>query len=441
MGSVIELILVTFLLQQPLEQSDGAAAEERVYPLDALGGTVSARYRYRRTSDVDDSDLYAYAQLHHGDPGEDPVTFSMSGRASYDMDHDRGGDGFHPFDSLDDTHDGGVTARLYTAYADFHKLREGLELRVGRQQLDEMPEALPLDGGRIQMSHAETALLGLYAGLPVNLFESSTEEDATYGGWIEWLPRENPRLRVDYLHLRDETAFGLFEDDLFALSAEERFGSIRSTARYTVLEGESRDAALRAGAANAKSTLLLDLDLRYSFKRQQAHAYALDPYSLFLIELEPYVQTTLRGSQGFTDPLFVDASITNREMVEDDDETTYNHEFTRWSLTPRTQDWPAKNVSIATSIDFWQSSASDFWTVSGDASWKRSDSMTLSAGSSYSLYDIDTMTGQEREDVRTVYGRMKLKLDDSLTLDLRASWEENDIDEYTTVEMGVRHAF
>ncbi len=391
------------------------------------------RFRTRWTGDERDSDLFESLTLRWRDPERDPVSGSLGVRFAQDLDAQRHIDGYYPFDSLDDTRDRAATARLYTAYLDWTTSQ--LRLRGGRQILEEIPEAIPMDGGlmRVRFSTVDVAVFG---GLPVNLFEPSTSGDWMYGGWISVAP-----LRIEYLHLRDETAFGEFDDDFFAGSFEERIGPFLFFARYTLLEGESRDLNLRVTGALPQIDLIVDGQLTYLFRRQEAHSYALDPYSVFLIEQVPYVQWSFRAAKGFGGNLALDASITGRELVENEDESAYNHAFLRVNATPRLMDWPLKRFSMSVPVDWWKTKGDGFWSVGGDISWDPRPDLSLAVGSSYALYTIDSVTGEERERVRSLYvsGRWRLVKETSLTI--RASLDQDNEDTWGTLELGVRHSF
>lgn len=395
----------------------------------------------RWTGDASDADLYQYLALTWGDPKKDPVTASAGARFAEDLDGERNVNGFHPFDSLDDSYRRGSTGRLYTAYVDFHRPLPGLRVRAGRQFLDEMPEALPLDGALARFEVSPSFSAAGFAGRPVNLFESSPSGDLMYGGALEAHPWRDGRLRFEYLHLKDENAFGLFKDDLFGLSVDQSLGAASVHARYTALEGESRDLTARAAASFPEADLLLQARVNYLFKTQQAFSYPLDPYSLFLLELEPYVQFDVRASKNFGAHFGLDGSVTVRELSEDGDEAPYNHEFVRWNLTPRADGWPIEGISMAVPVDFWDSSRDDFWTVGWDLLWRAHPRLALGAGTSYALYTVDAFTGEERERVRALYGTVRFKLAEGSTLDVRLSLEENDLDTFRTLEVGVRHAF
>jgi hypothetical protein len=393
-------------------------------------GSLHARYRHRWTGDDDDSDLYQFLQLSAGDPLKDPVSAAFSARFAEDLDRENG-----PFASLDDTYDHHATARVYTAYVDVR--HDALRVRAGRQFLDELPEMLPLDGLRV-LAATEEVEFALFAGLPVNLFESSTDGDLAYGGWAAVRPWARARLRAEYLHLDDENLFGDFDDDLIGATLEQGWGPLLFSGRHTWLEDKGREAVAFLSGALPELGFLFDLRVRYAYERQQALSYALDPFATFMMAVEPHVDVSARVSQALGHGLAVDASVVERRFVRDGDETTYNHEFTRWSLAPRLD---LEAVTLVAVADYWNSTADDFWTAGGEIAWRVEPGVVLSAGTSYALYTIDLLSGEERERVRTYSTSLRWAWTAATRFDLRFTIEENDFGTWRALDVGVRHAF
>ena len=396
-----------------------------------LHGSLSVRYRHRRTSDAEDSDLYQVLQLR---AEGDVVSAALSVRFAEDLDRPSTTPGYHPFDSLDDTY-GTRTARLYTAYVDVRTA--GLLIRGGRQILEELPEALPFDGGLLRAA-TEDVEAAVFAGIPVNLFESSPEGDLTYGGWAGVRPWRRAQVRAEYLHLEDENVFGMFDDDLLGATFEQGSGPFLFSGRHTWLEGEGRDAVARLSAAFRDIGFLFNVRARYAYERQQALSFAIDPFATFLFEVEPHLDLTARASQAIGRHLVVDASATERRFVRGGQEGTYNHEFTRWSVGPRLT---FEGLSFAAALDFWDSTQDEFWTSTGDVAWEFHPGLVAAVGSGYALYVVDVLTGEERERVRTYSASLRWTLEAATRLDLRFTLEENELGSWRVLEVGIRHAF
>lgn len=411
--------------------------------LDPMHGTLRASYRYRATSGASDSDLYEFLTLSYGNPLKDLVTGGLSARLAEDTDGNRNVQGYYPYTSLDDRYRSFATQRLYTAYLDVHPDEERLLLRGGRQILDEFPEAVPMDGGLVRYRAGAAVSLSVFGGLPDNPYEPSPQGDSMYGASAEWLPDPGGRgrYRVEYLHIRDENLFGLHKDNLVGLSVDEGSGPFTFHARYTLLEGESRDLVARVTATDPEAEFQVQVQGTYVFHQIQALSYPLDPYASFMMNLEPYVDLSANASKSFGNDFSIDALFTSRQLVRAGVETTYNHEFKRVELAPSLRNCPSDGVSIRLTWDHWNSSATSFWTLGGDLSIPLHRDLLLSAGTSYALYSIDAFTGEEHDRVRMYTIGLKWQTNRTSSIDARFTLEENAIGSFRILEIGFRHAF
>jgi hypothetical protein len=240
------------------------------------------------------------------------------------------------------------------------------------------------------------------------------------------------------MHIRDDNAFGLHKDDLVGVSLDEGMGDFHVHARYTLLEGESRDLVARLTGAVPDAGFLFRLQGTYVFHRIEALSYPLDPYSSFLMDLQPYFDLVVSLSKSFG-AVVLDASYTLRRLVRNGIETTYNHEFDRIEIAPTIR--PIDELSFRFSADFWNSSGSDFWTVGGDLAWTVHKDIVLAAGSSYALYSVDQFTGEEHERARTYSVGLKWRVSRLSSIDARFYYEQTTIGDFRTLEVGFRHAF
>ncbi len=441
---MLKLLLLFVSLQEPppaLPPQQPPAADSTI--LDPVHGTLRVKYRYRGTSDDSDSDLYEVISLTYGNPEKDFATAAMTLRLAEDTDGNRSVQGYYPFTSLDDRYKSFATQRLYTAYLDLRPEEGRILIRGGRQILDDFPEAVPMDGGLFRYQVGTQVLFSVFGGLPVNPFESSPQGDSMYGASAEWRPEleGRARYRVEYLHIRDDNSFGLHKDDLVGFSVDEGSGPLSVYARYTLLEGESRDLVARVTGAVPDAEFQVQFQGTYVFHQIQALSYPLDPYASFMMDLQPYVDLALRASKGFGSLFSLEAAFTSRQLVGDGVETTYNHEFKRVELAPSLRNWPMEGFLLRISGDYWNSSTTDFWTLGGDLSIPLRRDITFSVGSSYALYSVDAFTGEEHDRVRLYMFALKWQTDRSSFIEARFTLEENAIDSFRTLEVGFRHAF
>ncbi len=441
---MFDLLLAALLTQQvevPGQEGREAVDPATVPILNLLHGTIGFRYRHRRVEEAEDTDLYQYLNVGAGDSEKDLLSAAASARFAQDLGGAEDVDGYDPFGSLDDTYRHAATARLYTAYVDLNRPVPGVRLRGGRQFVEEVPEFVPIDGGLARIDLLGRVDLGLFAGLPVNLFESSPEGDLAYGGWIGWRPWARGRTRADYLHVEDDTLFGSFDNDLVGLGFEQGIGAFLLAARHTILEDLPRETRGRLSGSFPDAGTVIDLQATYLHEAQSELAYPIDPFTAILFDLEPYLQLAGRLSQAIGPHLAIDLSVADRRLAPDGEEGPYNHEFTRWSVAPRLDGWPWEALSISGSFDRWESTSDDFWTAGGDAAVRLHRAWQVGVGSVYALYTIDAFTGEERERVRTVYASLRWKIDRETTLDARFAVEESDLGTFRSIDVGVRHVF
>jgi hypothetical protein len=439
-GVVVWLGLLLLLQENPTPAGKEPHGTPNATFLDPLRGSLRTQFRYRATSGDSDTDLYEFLSLSYGDPDRDSVTAALSARLAEDLDGDKNVRGFYPFGSVDDKYSSWAASRLYTAYLDVRNDSKTLFLRGGRQILESFPEAVAMDGATFGYLPTSDLSFMVFGGIPVNLFESSPSGDAMYGAAAEWVPdpERRGRYRVEYLHIRDDNVYGLHKDDLVGLSLDEGLGDFHVHARYTLLEGESRDVVARLSGAVPDAGFLFRLQGTYVFHRIEALSYPLDPYSSFLMDLQPYFDVVFSVSKSFG-AVILDASYTSRQLVRSGTESAYNHEFDRFEIAPQIR--PIDELSLRFSADFWNSSGSDFWTTGGDLAWTVHPDIVLSVGSSYALYSIDVFTGEERERVRTYSVGVKWRVSKGSSIDARFLFEETSIGDFRTLEVGFRHAF
>jgi hypothetical protein len=439
---LLALIVSAMLAQGPPEQAapGPATPAAQASVLDELHGSLDLRYRTRWTSDASDAYLFEFLTSSYGNPEKDLVSFSTSARFNQDLVGLTNVQGFYPFQTLETTYRSRATQWLYTAYMDLSRPLPGLYVRAGRQVVENLPEAVPMDGGSVWFKATDAVTMGGFGGVPVNLFESSPHGDVMGGGWLEVVPWLRGKGHVEYLHIEDENVFGNFKNDLAAVSFEERFGSFLAYARYANLDGRSRDVSGRLTGSFPDLWLIASVQATYQFETVKALSYAIDPYATFMTSVEPYFDLTLRASWVWG-VFGVDGTFTTRELVRGATEETYNHAFTHWQIAPHLDGWPIKSVSVTLTGDFWESKGLRYGTAGGDLSWRVHREITLSAGTSYALYSVDALTGEEHDRVRIFYGMLQWKLDPLSSIDLRFTYEENDVDRFRTIELGARRAF
>ncbi len=422
----------------------GPAAAEPTWGERLIGipirGTLTSRLRVRWTAYDHDTDLYETLSLSVGDADRHTVTAYVLARAAADLDGKTDENGYYIFDSIENTYDSAVTAQLYEAYADVHRLGPVERVRLGRQSYYETPVVIAFDGGRVETEALTGVKLqgGVYGGVPVHHHESSREGDWLVGAYAQARPWTGGRVRFDWLHVDDENYFGEASDDLFGLSAwQDLFDRLSLYAQYTRLESRNRDVQARVTWRQPKADLVVQASFYALLQTQRDYALEFDPYYSAALEYRPYYQVRGLLSKGFGSHLTVDGGAAARRLRDSADEGAYNHEFQRYFVSPALQDLPWKGLTTSVTGEYWNSDDDDVWSWGADLTHKCSSDLKVSVGTCFFLYKYDYYASRERENVRTIYGRIRYKLTDGLRLDGRYENERNSNDTVHTAKLGL----
>jgi hypothetical protein len=403
----------------------------------AVHGYIATRYRGRTSGGDDDHDLDTVVGLDFGDANKDRISGHVMARAGADLDGSSASD---PFFSLDDTFDGRVTARLYYAWADIRPERSFLERwRIGRQLDYLTPEFAWFDGVSVQTRERGKAQMqmGLYGGIPVHLFESSSSGDALAGAFAQGRPWKNGRVRADWMHLVDETRLAEHDNDLLSLGLWQQVRpELRMEAKYTHLEDEPRDARVQAQWFDAHRELTLFVSHYELLRTQKSLALEVDPFFNTLLEQFPYRQTRLLASKTLNESLQLQGGLDVRRVSDDSDVGQFNRDFERTFLTATASDLLPKSVTLSVTGEVWNSPDSDIQTWGADLSRKFAPSLDASVGSYYALFKYDLFSIEERNDVRTYYLFLRWKRTAASAFDLRYEFEDSDFGDFHTLRLG-----
>jgi len=414
-------------------------------PRGPLHGSLSLRYRGRFTDDDEDNDLWTLLALDYADEARPWITGHVLGRVDADLDGKSDGDS--TFHELDDTFDGAVMGRLYSAYVELAPTPDGElpgTLRIGRQTDPRLPEVLHIDG----VSFLSTPLgekdveLGVYGGIPVHWYESSSEGDWAYGTSVEARPWRGGRARLEWMHLDDEVALGPFHDDLFALGLWQTLAQRwLLEGQYTRLEGDDRDLRLRTQYHDPDSETVARL-LYYELRETQAaQALELDPFSEQLQEYFPFRQAAVEFSRPVAEHAVVDVGADLRRMKDESDVGEYNREYERYYLTLTLRELAAAGLALSLTGDEWNGDGRDIGSLGADLSFAPDPLWTASLGTYYSLFKYELYDVGERDDVRTYYLRGSYRASERLSLELSYDYEDDDLEQYHTVRWGAAWRF
>ncbi|HTF91192.1 MAG TPA: hypothetical protein VK843_22460 [Planctomycetota bacterium] len=408
-------------------------------------GYTSVRYRGRTTDGQDDHDLDLLLGLDFGDAKKDRITAHLLARGGVDLD---GATSSDPFFSLDDTIDHSLTARLYHAWADYQpespKPGHLERLRIGRQIDYLTPELAWFDGASAQTRAAgkHKLQIGLYGGVPVHFFESSSSGDSILGAFAEDHPWKNGRLRADWMHLEDETRLAKHENDLFSLGLWQQLSpALRVEGKYTHLEERPRDARLQATWYDPRHEWTVFVSYFELLRTQHSLALDVDPFFATLLEQFPYRQGRLLVSKALGDSLLLQGGADVRRVSDDSDIGQFNRDFERSFVTATIGEPLPLQLSLSLTGEVWNSPDTQIETWGADLSRPFGSGVDASIGSYYSLFKYDLFSIEERDDVRTYYLALRWKESSASAFDLRYEFEDSEFGDFQTLRLGARWSF
>lgn len=427
---------------EPGETAEGTvdgprAASERL----PVEGTLHTRYRFR-SNGGSDHDLSSTLALTVGDRDRHPATLTFLGWANADLGGRRGED--DPFFDITDTYSKDVTARLYEAHLDLHRV-EGLDvLRLGRQPLYDTPEYVSFDGLRLEGAPVgQKALrLGAYGGVPVHHFESSSHGDSVVGAYADLRPWDGGRARLDYMYLEDEDLLGRNRNDLLGARLWQRLGDrLRVEGAYSVLEGQSRDLRGDALWFDPEQDLLVRATYYNLFKTQRDLANEFDPFFEILREYYPFHEGRLLAAKGFAERYRAELGVQVRRLMEDEDEGEFNREFERYHARFVVQDLWLEDLDLGLTGEIHDAGRGKYSSWSADLArqWDRRWKSTV--GTFYALYDFDLFALRERNDVRVYFIDLVFRASGSTRVGARYEFEDDDLDDYHVLRVGVTWRF
>ncbi len=421
------------------------APEERPPGARAVSGFLSSRYRGRSGLGERDHDLY---QVLSADwRGREPASASahVLGELAWDLDGPDA-DGEFAFYSLQDTYGRRLTGRLLHAYLDLPGSPRFEVLRLGRQFFHDTPLGVTFDGARLETARAALlgARFGAYAGVPVHPYESSRSGDLVGGLLGLWELWKGALLRLDWMHLEDETRLRTAKNDLVgvdlqqALRGRERDALLE--ARWTGLEGAGRDVRLRATFFDSPLGWTLDASYYELLTTQNELAVPLDPFSSSLFELFPYRQVTLLASKSWTH-LVLEGGADARRVADSDDVGEFNRDFLRGHLSATGDDLLPWDTSLTLTGEVWNADADDFRSWGVALAREFGDRVDVDFGSYYSLYKVDFFANEERDHVRTWFAGLSYDPRPSTRFSLDYQFEQNDLDDFHQLRVGCTWRF
>ncbi len=429
--------------------------------LNDVSGGLTLRYRGRSAEGErgSDQDFRETLRLNYGQLQSDKISAYMHGSLRQDID-----DPGALFSSIDDTHDSSVRGYLYEFYGNVTDIGFVENAKIGRQYLNEV-ENIHFDGAHLSMKPVKNARFSAYGGMPVYFHESDSDGDWLAGIAAEFNPFKDTAGRLDYIVSNDDSdEIGDHHDNLFIASAWQNIRPWwRVFGRYSAIDSVSRDVQLRS-MWNFQS---INLDVMFSYYKQPQ---TLDGFTVEFNEFnpiiggyQPYDQYLLDIYKGIGQHMGVNFGATIRELKDESDEGSFNHDYERYYFTWSVFDFPIKGLSASITGEDFASAGDDVQSLSFDVSKDFNKKLKISLGTYYSLFKFDStvapelfnansITGNqflldkelaesERDNVRSYYIRVKTKLFDRWELSGRYELENYDSDIFHTVQTALKLKF
>ncbi len=400
-----------------------------------IEGFLSSRLVERWTSGDHDLDWINLLSLDYSDPRHAWIKAHVVARASADLDGRQSGS---IYNGLSDTHDQSVDFKLYEAFVDILPA-DGLgQLRIGRQFEYDTPEIVHYDGlsFRSHPTGDREFTAGFYGGVPVRLYQGTSDSRSVLGAFAEERPWKGGRARIDWMHLEDDTV----PDEgngIIGLGLWQHFDNgWAGEAQYTRLEDQDRDLRMRAQWTSADAGFTAAANYYQLFESQNQLPADIDPYTELLMALFPYRQFGFSASAEVSQKIVLDLALDARRVDDAGDLGEFNRDWERYRATATFRDVLAAHLNVGISGDVWDGDERDITTWGLDLNYDTLEQWKFGAGSYYSLYKYDLFQNSERDDVRTWYARAGWKIGPKLTLELSYDYEDDAQDQYNVVRGG-----
>lgn len=447
-------ILFPFHLRADTMPSSGAVSEQKSSDsLFKVTGYFSGRYVYRSayTSDNQwrDQDIFGELRLDVVMPKENRYEFHFFGTARDDFSDNRNQATFNPFKDIGDTYQASYHGYLYEAHLDINNpFSYFTQIRMGRQA-GTRDEQVFYDGIAADIRAAPELNLTLYGGVAVHLYEISNHwgDDTLAGAGLDYAPASNTRVSLDYLSIKDEKSFPAtadLHDQMISLKLWQSFASfMKASAKYRYLNSEPRDLNVRAVSAFPEADIEMNLNYFRQFRTQNELSNELSLYFDVLGKSSPYQSFDVKLRKLFGPHYAVDVGYFKRALLEENQESAFDRDFSRTFLLLEIIDLLKDGLSFTLTGERWETSGREYSSAGFDVGYafKNKKNASINVGTYYSLYKYDYYIEEGlRQNVRTYYVNGRYPLGRGFSIN--GSFEyESSIENYQTLKLGMRYDF
>jgi hypothetical protein len=375
----------------------------------SMRGRFSTYYNARSSQDSHDQNARFTLGLTSGDPGRSTTSGYFLGELF--MDFTEESDDEYVFTT---TRDKKTQPRLYYAYLDFNNQGFISLGRVGRQSVFNSPISLHFDGGLIETKAPSNTLkfyTGFYGGKPVrDIYNSSEKNDSeVWGTYVKARLFTGNLVQVHYTNLRDYSLPEKQEDDYIGFYLRQEFRKYyQFNINYTQVNGKNKDWGTSISAYYPEYDFMIMLSYYELLKAEEVLPFEFDKYYSTVFSYSPYQRGSVIVHQGIGEHLFFDYGYDFRDLEENEEETTFNHEFDHYFGTVTLAGLLADGLSFSVTSDAYETpSDENIKSYGGNINYKFNDKLTASSGTCYSQYKYDFVFDDEKEKVRTDYAKIK----------------------------------
>jgi hypothetical protein len=195
---------------------------------------------------------------------------------------------------------------------------------------------------------------GGYGGVSTHLYESSRTGDLTAGAYAQLRPWSGGRLRVDYMHLEDETLLRSHDDDLLGAGGSgSSLGTwLQIDGQYSRLGDRDRDVQGHALCRVPEWGLVVRGSYYLLLEPQGDLVLEADPFFNAMNELHPYDQWSVAVGDDVVKSLYLEGGADVRQRARPlRTSAFYNRDYDRYHATARWLRRPRHRIASAGTFD------------------------------------------------------------------------------------------
>ena len=404
-----------------------------------LSGFFELRYDGRFLSDgeEDDQKLHQVLDLHVEERRWGHFRFTLSADVTEDLDGTEKEDEVDRTITIRDTWRSSSHGFLYLLHGEIYDLGALDYLRFGRQYVNHELGTSHIDGVdctlKLDIWNKRIKPFA-YAGIPVRLYDPGDYTEAQqFGFGTDFFLDRRTRVTVEHQFIEEEPdivgSYMTSDEERYeqsALAIKRRF-SLKGYGyvSFYLLDNSPRHVDTLFSFLLDNVDLQLDASYFYQFKEIEESPTLVAPYTGLVGEIKPYHDVKLDATKGiYKDFVWLSAGTRWRFLDSGEDETEFNHSYHNEYLAVIVEDFPQGGIRFSVEADYWKVMDSDnddsIFTVGGQISYDKSEKLTLSAGSSYSLFSYDYFADDgEKTDVYTIHADARYSFRERMYWDLR----------------------